>query len=59
MLPLETDFKSFIFEFELGGLNICIKNSIILNLIYSLAELQQNEIEFNVMILHYLLSAML
>lgn len=58
-MPLKTDFKSFIFEFELGSLNICIKHSIILNLIYSLVELQQNEIEFNSMILHFLLPAML
>lgn len=56
---LKTDLKSFIFEFERGSLNICLKNSIILNLMYYLAELQQNEIEFNSIILHYLLSAML
>lgn len=55
-MPLETEFKSFISEFEPGSLNVCTKNSIILNLIYSLAELQENEIEFNYDALLFIIS---
>lgn len=42
-VPLEIEFESFIFEFEQGGLNDCIKkkklnlNGIISNWIYSLS----------------------